>query len=686
MERYIIILVLSCCAAPGIAQLNIDSLKNLISEENNDDTTLVKRLLQVSDSYLYNKPDSGLYYANKALQLSQQLDYKDGEVLAYVNLGQGYLVVGDYAQALHFSLMASNLYRQMKRLPGVSTMKLCIGDIYREMGDYRLALRNYFDARKMDEENRDDFVLMYPNLSIDLRLMYLDVIIGDAYLAGNRLDSALFFAKRGFAKDRELRSDWTYPALVLGNVYAKRKQLDSALYCYRSTFKQTGQNDLIDINNGIASTYRARNQTDSCRYYAELALDTAQLIHYPKGAMQANELLSWVYEKTNPVRAMRYYKTSIAIKDSLNNREKVSRVNGLIFEEQQREQELQAAEIKYQNRLKMYGLLAVVGFSLLVAMFLWRSNRHRQKAYVRLQKQKHETDHQKVKAENALEELKATQAQLLQREKMASLGELTAGIAHEIQNPLNFVNNFSEVNTELVDELEQEVKKENLDGIKSIAKDIKENQQKINHHGKRAEAIVKGMLHHSRVSSGQKELTDVNALCEEYLRLAYHGFRAKDKSFNAIPINIGIETHLDPSLPKINVVTQDIGRVILNLINNAFYAVSEKTSNKTPARMNAVGRGSNYSPTVTVSTKTTGNKIQISVTDNGNGIPQKILDKIFQPFFTTKPTGQGTGLGLSLSYDIIKAHGGELNVETPPGGRAGKEGEGAEFIIKLPIT
>ena len=255
----------------------------------------------------------------------------------------------------------------------------------------------------------------------------------------------------------------------------------------------------------------------------------------------------------------------------------------------------------------------------------------------------HELQEEKEKVESTLTELKSTQAQLIQSEKMASLGELTAGIAHEIQNPLNFVNNFSEVNTELVDDLEHEVDKGNLDGIKSIAKDIKENQQKINHHGKRAEEIVKGMLQHSRSSSGQKELTDINALCEEYLRLAYHGFRAKDKSFNA-----KFEIHLDPSLPKVNVVTQDIGRVILNLINNAFYAVSEK-SRQTASVDDTVGRGNNYSPTVTVSTKTKGDKIQILVTDNGNGIPQKVLDKIFQPFFTTKPTGQGTGLGLSLS-------------------------------------
>jgi len=671
MGKYINIFALIICASPVIAQINIDSLKNLISE-GKEDTTLVKRLLQISDSYLYDKPDSGLYYANKALQLSQELYYKDGEVWAYINLGQAYWVFGDYAQALYFSLQASNLYRQMNRLPGVSTMKVYIGDIYREMGDYRLALRNYFDARKMDEENRDDFILMYPDLPIDHRFMMFDVVIGDAYLTGNRLDSALFFAKRGFAKDRELGSDWTYPALVLGNVYAKRKQLDSALYCYRSTFKMTAQNDLIDINNGIATIYRDRNQTDSCRYYAEMALDTAQVIHYPTGALQANELLSWVYEKTNPVKAIRYYKTSIAIKDSLYNQEKVSRVNGLIFEEQQRERELQAAEIKYQDRLNMYGLLAVVGFSLLIAIFLWRSNRHRQKAYVLLQKQQYETDHQKVKAENALEELKATQAQLLQREKMASLGELTAGIAHEIQNPLNFINNFSELNKELLTEMSQEIEKENFNEIKSIAKSVVENENKILHHGKRADGIVKGMMQHSRSRSGAKEPTDINALVDEYLRLAYHGFRAKDKSFNATMI-----TDYDEDIGNVNIVPQEIGRVVLNLINNAFYAVSVKRP------MTEATAEASYEPTVTVSTRRSGGdgrgELEIRVKDNGIGIPKSVLDKIFQPFFTTKPTGQGTGLGLSLGYDIVKAHGGQLNVET-------KEGAGSEFVIILPIA
>lgn len=270
----------------------------------------------------------------------------------------------------------------------------------------------------------------------------------------------------------------------------------------------------------------------------------------------------------------------------------------------------------------------------------------------------------KQKAEEALMELQATQKQLIQSEKMASLGELTAGIAHEIQNPLNFVNNFSEVSTELIKEMVEEVDKGNTDEVKMIADDLIGNLEKINHHGKRAADIVKGMLQHSRSGSSAKEPTDINALADEYLRLAYHGLRAKDKTFNA-----AMKTDYDPTIGNINIIPQDIGRVILNLITNAFYVVNEK------AKQNIVG----FEPKVEITTKKDGNKVLIAVKDNGNGISQKVLDKIFQPFFTTKPTGQGTGLGLSLSYDIVKAHGGELNVET-------KENEGTTFIILLPAS
>ncbi|HEX6890784.1 MAG TPA: ATP-binding protein [Chryseolinea sp.] len=270
----------------------------------------------------------------------------------------------------------------------------------------------------------------------------------------------------------------------------------------------------------------------------------------------------------------------------------------------------------------------------------------------------------KAQIERTLTDLKQTQTLLVQSEKMASLGELTAGIAHEIQNPLNFVNNFSEVSNELLLEMKEELQKGNYSEVQTITDDIRLNLEKILHHGKRADGIVKGMLQHSRSSSGVKEPTDINALVDEYLRLAYHGYRAKDKSFNASTI-----TDLDKNIGKVNVVPQDIGRVVLNLITNAFYAVTEKQNNTTAA----------YRPTVSLSTKKVNGCVSISVKDNGKGIPPKVLDKIFQPFFTTKPTGQGTGLGLSLSYDIVKAHGGELKVET-------KEGEGSGFIIQLPIN
>ena len=269
---------------------------------------------------------------------------------------------------------------------------------------------------------------------------------------------------------------------------------------------------------------------------------------------------------------------------------------------------------------------------------------------------------EKERLEVTLSDLRATQTQLIQSEKMASLGELTAGIAHEIQNPLNFVNNFSEVSKELIEEMLEEMEKGDVEEVKALAKDIIQNLDKIHHHGQRADGIVKGMLQHSRTSSGEKEPTDLNVLADEYLRLAYHGLRAKDKSFNAT-----LETHFDESIGKVNVLTQDMGRVILNLITNAFYVVQKKKEQQPEG----------YKPTVTVSTRKEGNKVQITVKDNGNGIPDAIKEKIFQPFFTTKPTGQGTGLGLSMSYDIItKGHGGELTVET-------KQGEGSVFIISI---
>jgi len=416
--------------------------------------------------------------------------------------------------------------------------------------------------------------------------------------------------------------------------------------------------DMAKAYQRIAQEFMESSQADSGFYYARMSMALAKLVKDPFTIASVSSLLSKLFENERRFdSAFLYQQIALKTNDSLFNSEKQKQVQTLVFNDQLHKQELAAEKDKLRSRAWIYGLFAGLVILIVTAILLIRNNTQKKKANVLLGRQKEQI-------ETTLSELKAAQAQLIQSEKMASLGELTAGIAHEIQNPLNFVNNFSEVNGELIRELVEEVDKGNKEEIKAIANDIKDNEEKISHHGKRADAIVKGMLQHSRTSSGQKEFTDINALCDEYLRLAYHGLRAKDKSFNA-----GIKTEFDPSIGKINTVPQDIGRVLLNLINNAFYAVNER------AKLQAAS----YTPQVIVTTKKLNDQIEICVKDNGNGIPQRILEKIFQPFFTTKPTGQGTGLGLSLAYDIIKAHGGEIRVETT-------EGQGSNFIIKLPIV
>ncbi|HEV8082856.1 MAG TPA: ATP-binding protein [Chitinophagaceae bacterium] len=361
--------------------------------------------------------------------------------------------------------------------------------------------------------------------------------------------------------------------------------------------------------------------------------------------------MSLAYKLNNQFdSAFKYQGLALITKDSLNKARinSLAEFQNLTFSEQLRLQDLEKERIQIQNRNRNYAMLAGLAFFFIIALVLYTTNRQKRKANGVLIK--------------TLTNLKSAQAQLIQSEKMASLGELTAGIAHEIQNPLNFVNNFSEVNKELLAEMKNELNSGNTIEAISIANNLEENEEKINHHGKRADAIVKSMLQHSQSTSAEREATDLNKLADEYLRLSYHGLRAKDKSFNAT-----INTDFDESIGKINIVPQDIGRVLLNLYNNAFYAVVEKMKLQ-------IG---DYEPMISVSTKKINDKVEMVVNDNGNGIQQNIIDKIFQPFFTTKPTGQGTGLGLSLSYDIIKAHGGEIKVET-------KEGEGSEFIIQLP--
>ncbi len=347
-------------------------------------------------------------------------------------------------------------------------------------------------------------------------------------------------------------------------------------------------------------------------------------------------------------------KMSSSVKSKLNS---LASFQQTLLKRQMQLKDLEKEKLEIQSKNKMYILWTVIIVFLLFGSTLYYSYHQKKKANTLLFLQKEEI-------RSALIKLQTTQTQLIQKEKMASLGELTAGIAHEIQNPLNFVNNYSEVNMELMEELEEEVKKDNKEEVKALLTDLRENESKIHHHGKRADAIVQGMLQHSRTSSGTKELTNLNALADEYLRLAYQSFLAKEPG-----LEIELSTDYEKNLPLIEVVPQDIGRVLLNILNNAFQACAEKS------RMQLKG----YKPNVKITTKKLGGSIEISIADNGNGIPDGILDKIFQPFFTTRPTGQGTGLGLSLAYDIVKAHGGELKVES-------ENGKMTEFLIELPVS
>jgi signal transduction histidine kinase len=474
-------------------------------------------------------------------------------------------------------------------------------------------------------------------------------------------DSAEYYLKQALAI--KLNEEDPFSIAHMGRLKLDQQDYKNALqYFGRALAIYTTKNDKFRIAQcyyDIARLYEEQNKLDS-------ALDNFKL-SFDNGSQIADSLytiegvgsdLARVYEKMNNLpEALRYYKISTSAKDRSKTEENLTKLLNLEFQEKERKREIETTKNEYFNKIRLFISLGALAIISIISFFLYRNNVNKKKMNILLSEQKQEI-------ENAFSELKQTQAQLVQSEKMASLGELTAGIAHEIQNPLNFVNNFSEVNKELLSEMKDEMNKGNLEDAKAIANDIVENEEKINHHGKRADAIVKGMLQHSRSNSAVKEPTYINKLVDEYLRLAYHGLRAKDKPFNAT-----LKTEYDESIGKINIVSQDIGRVILNLINNAFYVVAEKKKQ--------IGDG--YEPTVTVSTKRINSKVEIQVKDNGNGIPQKILDKIFQPFFTTKPAGQGTGLGLSIAYDIVNAHGGELKVET-------KEAEGTMFIMLIPVN
>ena len=614
------------------------------------DTNSVKRLLDSSNKYSFYNTGTGLALAEKALDLARELHFKKGEVEALNTIGEAVHFIGDYPRALKMQFEALAINREMKDPAGEAETLGYIGIVYNDLGEYRQALQYLLPANKI-----------YEQLPGMFRGSFALSNTGDSYDFLKIRDSALYYQRMAYEKFSDPSRAHLKSFLLrhMGFIYFEIGKNDSALKFYNDAISNSSfSNDKLNTGltqKKVAELYESVHQYDSSLYYVRKAFDNAQSVPSKLQMLQASSLLAKLYKEIQyPDSALHYLDIATTMKDSLYGPEKFRQIQLLMLEEQQREQTVAQQAQQFRNKIKYILLLSALGIFLLLAFILIRNNRHKQMANNLLSEQK-------STIEKTLTELKSTQAQLIQSEKMASLGELTAGIAHEIQNPLNFVNNFSEVNTELIEEMEKEIDNGNIAEVKAIASDIKDNEQKINHHGKRADAIVKGMLQHSRSSSGVKEPTDINALVDEYLRLAYHGLRAKDKNFNAT-----MKTDFDESIGNINIIPQDIGRVILNLITNAFYAVTEKK------KKNIDG----YEPTITVSTKKINNKVEIRVADNGNGIPQKVLDKIFQPFFTTKPTGQGTGLGLSLSYDIVKAHGGEIKIET-------KEGEGATFVVNL---
>lgn len=605
-----------------------------------DDSSRAIILIQLAERYRGWNPDTNFYYGEQGLELSRRIGYPAGESYALSALSYYFGHGGDLTSALDLGLKALEIAQKHHLRENQLAAFIRIGSHYINMRNYREALR-YYQQTLLSANKKDSF--------------YRAVAfwrLADVYEKLNITDSVIYNAKLAEDLAKQMKKQFIVNGLApaLGTAYAKKGNVAMAL---RYLKLNTGANGLT----AFAAYFNQRGMIDSAKFYAHKAFDIAKRTRAVEEELRAAVLLASLYETDDPRTALYFQNIVMANKDSLYGAEKIFSAATVSFKEKERQNELRISEMSYRNKIKIYAALVGVAVMIFVALLLWRNNRNERKTNTLLQ-------HQKEEILRTLSELKKTQSQLIQSEKMASLGELAAGIAHEIQNPLNFVNNFSEINNELIDEIKSDKYKLKEDELRDMLNDIFINNEKINLHGKRADSIVKSMLQHSRGASGNKELTDVNALCEEYLRLAYHGMRAKDKSFN-----VSLDTHFDRNIQKIIVVPQEIGRVILNLVNNAFYAVTVKKNNSS----------SGFESIVTVRTRNVENHIEISVKDNGVGIPQNLRDKIFQPFFTTKAPGEGIGLGLSLAYDIItKGHGGELRLES-------QEGKGSEFIIQLPI-
>jgi two-component system, NtrC family, sensor kinase len=632
---------------------DLDSLK-LLADKTNEDTLKVRLYADLGFNYaFFFLVDSSIAYNQKAISLARQIQYKQGEAFAMSSYGWSMWASGNYDKAIEAALKSLNLFKDLENDEQSYNVYGELAVFYRDAGDFGQSLRyGKLVQHSYDSLNKADGINGSPPY----------VTLASAYLGAGQIDSASFYINKQFDMEKSYGTVSGYTYDEFGDVETSKKNYKKALSYYDSVLYgiNTGKNNLDVLFTYFlkARLYHEMGNLDSSIWYAKFIINKPEFSYVHRAVLEALTVLAEDYRlMKNNDSTLKYLELKVALNDSLFNKEKSRAIQNLTFNEELRQQEMETARKQYQSQVRLYAVFALSGVFLLIGIILYRNNKLKQKANTVLLQEKQ-------KVETTLRALESTQSQLIQSEKMASLGELTAGIAHEIQNPLNFMNNFSDVNKELIDEMEQEMDKGNMSDAKTIAKNIRENEEKINHHGKRADAIVKGMLQHSRSSTGAKEPTEINVLADEYLRLSYQGLRARDKSFNAT-----IETDYDQTIGSINIIPQDIGRVFLNLYNNAFYAVSEKKKQLS----------NGYEPTVSVRTKKLNDKVEIRVKDNGNGIPQNVVNKIFQPFFTTKPAGQGTGLGLSISYDIVKAQGGEIRVET-------REGEFTEFVIQIPAA
>lgn len=600
----------------------LESLK--VSREISDSLTIIEALLAIGFTYGYvEKWKDALNYQQQALKIYQQMNDSLGIARIYNDMGVTNMRAGNLGVALKQHQEALSIRLKSPEHYYTFASYLYIGNIYEKLNRLPEAIANYEAGLRYIKFSK--YLVSGIDAQLNLGIVYMKS--SDYQKALNAFSSVLELSLK--IKDRTSEAQ---AYLYIAKVWLAQGEPLRALTWLRKAEKAAPESAIVFLGD----TYQSIAET-----YFKLGDYKNAYINLKKYDGVKDSII--VAENLEKIT-------------TLSNRLEFENRQALESENYKKNLAINQAEIKRGKITRNFSL-----FGMFVAVILAVI------AFVRFIEKKKLNS----RLNDTLSDLKSTQAQLIQSEKMASLGELTAGIAHEIQNPLNFVNNFSEVNAELITEMKEEIDKGNIGEVKALANNIEENERKISHHGKRADAIVKGMLQHSRTSSGVKEPTDINALADEYLRLAYHGLRAKDKSFNAT-----IKTDFDETIGKIDIIPQDIGRVILNLITNAFYVVDERKKQQPEG----------YEPTVTVSSKAvlpppTGGGtrgVQISVKDNGPGIPQKVLDKIFQPFFTTKPTGQGTGLGLSLAYDIIKAHGGELKVET-------KVDLGSVFMFHLPI-